>query len=66
MVRTYVLVNVISEHDSHCDRIHSCLTAVHCFDDGYVGKQPVAWKEQCEEKRTQGKRGNEHWPQRYK
>ena len=21
------------------------LTAVHCFDDGYVGKQPVAWKE---------------------
>ena len=31
--------------DSHCDRIHSSLTAVHCFDDGYVGKQPVA----CEE-----------------
>ena len=24
--------------DSHCDRIHSSLTAVHCFDDGYVGK----------------------------
>ena len=24
--------------DSHCDRIHSSLTAVHCFDNGYVGK----------------------------
>ena len=23
-------------------------TAVHCFDDGYVGKQPLAWKEYCE------------------
>ena len=21
------------------------VTAVHCFDNGYVGKQPVAWKE---------------------
>ena len=30
--------------DSHCDRIHSSLTAVHCFDNGYVVKQPVAWK----------------------
>ena len=35
--------------DSHCDRIHSSLTAVHCFDNGYVGKQPVAWKEFCDE-----------------
>ena len=25
---------------SHCKRIHSSLTAVHCFDDGYLGKQP--------------------------
>ena len=33
--------------DSHCDRIHSSLTAVRCFDSGYVGKQPVAWKEYC-------------------
>ena len=33
--------------DSHCDRIHSSLTAVHCFDDGYVGKQPVSWEEYC-------------------
>ena len=31
--------------DSHCDRIHSSLTAVRCFDKGYLGKQPVAWKE---------------------
>ena len=27
--------------NAHCDRIHSSLTAVHSFDDGYVGKQPV-------------------------
>ena len=33
--------------DSHCDRIHSSLTAVHCFDDDYVAKQPFAWKEYC-------------------
>ena len=31
--------------DSHCNRIHSSLTTVHCFDNGYVGKQPVAWEE---------------------
>ena len=30
--------------ESHCDRIHSSLIAVCCFDNGYVGKQPVAWK----------------------
>ena len=35
--------------DSHCDRIHSSLTADHCFDNGYVGKQPVAWKDNCTE-----------------
>ena len=35
--------------DSHCDRIHSSFTAVRCFDNGYVGKQPVAWKEYCAE-----------------
>ena len=28
--------------DSHCDRIHSSLTAIRWFDNGYVGKQPVA------------------------
>ena len=33
--------------DRHCDRIHSFLTAIGCFDNGYVGKQPVAWKEYC-------------------
>ena len=32
---------------SHCDRIRSSLTAVHSFDNGYVGNQPVAWKEYC-------------------
>ena len=31
--------------DSQCDRIHSSLIAVGCFDNDYVGKQPVAWKE---------------------
>ena len=35
--------------DSHCDRTHSFLTADHCFDNVYVGKQPVAWKEYCVE-----------------
>ena len=35
--------------DSHCDRIHSSLTAIHCFDNDYVRKQPVAWKEYCAE-----------------
>ena len=33
--------------DSHCDRIHSSLTAVRCFDNGYVGKQSVVWEEYC-------------------
>ena len=32
---------------SHCHRIHSSLTPVHCLYDGYVGKQPVAGKEYC-------------------
>ena len=36
-------------YGGHCDRIHSSLTAVRCFDNGYVGKQPVAWKENCPE-----------------
>ena len=31
--------------DCHCDRIHPSLTNVRCFDNGYVGKQLVAWKE---------------------
>ena len=34
-----------------CDRIHFSLTAVRCFDNDYVGKQPVAWKEYCAEYR---------------
>ena len=46
--------------DSHCDSIYSPLMAVHCFNDGYMGKQPVAWKEYwCGAlvKRTEGKHG---------
>ena len=47
-------------NDSHCDRIHSSLTAVRCFDKSYVGKQPVAWKKilcEVQVKRTPGKHG---------
>ena len=33
--------------DSHCDSIHSSLNAVHCFDNGYLEKQPVACKVCC-------------------
>ena len=29
--------------------INSFLTAVRCFDNGYVGKQPVDWKQYCAE-----------------
>ena len=36
-------------YGSYSDRIHSSLTAVRCFDNGYVGKYPVAWKEYCAE-----------------
>ena len=28
-------------------RIHTPLTAVRCFENCLVGKQPVAWKESC-------------------
>ena len=35
--------------DNYCDRIQSSVTAVHCFDNGYVREQPVAWKEYCAE-----------------
>ena len=33
--------------DSHCDRIHFSLTTVHCFDNDYVGKQPLALEDYC-------------------
>ena len=36
-------------YDSHCNRINFSLTTVCCFDNGYVGKHPVAWKEYCME-----------------
>ena len=35
--------------ESHCDKVHSSLTAVRCCDNSYVGKQPLAWKEYCAE-----------------
>ena len=35
--------------DSHCNEIHSSLTVVRCFHNGYVGKQQVVWKEYCAE-----------------
>ena len=34
--------------NNDCDRIYSSLS-LHCFNNGYVGKQPVAWKEYCAE-----------------
>ena len=30
---------------SHCNKIHSSLNAVRSFNNSYVGKQQVAWKE---------------------
>ena len=38
-----------SRIDSHGDRIHSFLTTFKCFDNGYVGKQPVAREAYCTE-----------------
>ena len=29
--------------------LHSSLTDIHCFDNDFVVKQPVAWKEYCAE-----------------
>ena len=31
--------------DSHCNGIRSSLFASHCFENGYVRNQPVAWNE---------------------
>ena len=39
----------VGDTDSHYNRIDSTLTAVHCYHNGYVGKQPVPWKEYCGE-----------------
>ena len=50
-----MLIKIIEGHshtvidDSHCDRINSSFAAVRCFDNGFMGKQPVAWKEYCAE-----------------
>ena len=53
--------------DSYCDRIHSSLTTVHCFEDGYVRKQPVACKNivrsSGKNNSTQQKQRYMHWPQ---
>ena len=38
--QTTITINIC-----HYDRIRSSLTTVHCFHNGYVGKQPVAWTE---------------------
>ena len=35
--------------DSHCNRIHSSLTAIDCLDNGYVGKQQVTLTDYCAE-----------------
>ena len=34
---------------SHCNSSHSSPTHVHCFDNGYVKKQSVAWRKHCEQ-----------------
>ena len=39
----------VSGDDSHYDNIHFSPTAVLCFDNNYVAKQPVDWKEYCAE-----------------
>ena len=31
--------------DNNCNRLHSSVTAIHCFDDGFVGKQSLALEE---------------------
>ena len=33
--------------DSHCDRIHSSLTADHRLDEGYKRKEPATLTEYC-------------------
>ena len=35
--------------DSHRNGIYSSFNIVCCFENGYVEKQPVAWKEDCGE-----------------
>ena len=34
-------------NDSHCNRVHSPVTADHCFGKCYLGKQSFAWKGYC-------------------
>ena len=36
--------------DSHCDRIHSSLTSVYCFDDGWLCRRAASgWPAYCAE-----------------
>ena len=44
--------------DSYCYRNHSSLTSVRCFENGYVGKQQVPWKEYCVEYRLKELQGS--------
>ena len=48
MLQTFVV-------NSQCNKIHSYLTVNHRLEDGYVGKQPVAWKECFAVKENSGK-----------
>ena len=46
VVKSYAMTKTVPNYnDSNCDRIHSSLTTVRCFDYGHVQKQPVARKE---------------------
>ena len=45
----FLLLPQLFKKPSISNRIHSSLTAVCCFDNSYVGKQPVACKEYCAE-----------------
>ena len=60
------LAQFLSE-DSHCDRINSSPTVDHCFDDDFVRKLPVAWKEYCActDKEKPGNHRQVHWPPRF-
>ena len=45
MLMTSMPIFFVRIDDSHCDSNDSSLTAVYCFDNGYIGKQPMASKE---------------------
>ena len=47
--------------NGHCDSIHSTLTADHCFDNIFLGKQPVAWKNIVRSTGTKEAQGKHGW-----